>query len=79
MRGRQSYGMLKCMKLDELIAKNKDDYSEIAIKIGTDSAWRQQVVQRIIANSNNIFNMEKSLRQMESFYHSEFNVPYSGQ
>ena len=74
MRGRQSYGMLKCMELDELIAKDQDDYIEIAIKIGTDSAWRQQVVQRIIASSNSIFNMEKSLRQMESFYHSEFNV-----
>jgi protein O-GlcNAc transferase len=74
MRGRQSYGMLKCMELDELIAIDQDDYIEIAIKIGTDSAWRQQVVQRIITSSNSVFNMEKSLRQMESFYHSEFNV-----
>lgn len=79
MRGRQSYGMLKCMELDELIAKDQDDYSEIAIKIGTDSAWREQVVQRIVANSNNIFNMKQSLRQMESFYHSEFNVQCGGQ
>ena len=78
MRGRQSYGMLKCMGLDELIAKDQDDYSEIAIKIGTDSAWRQQVVQRIITNSNSIFNMEKSLRQLESFYHFEFNVQCGG-
>jgi predicted O-linked N-acetylglucosamine transferase (SPINDLY family) len=74
MRGRQSYGMLKCMGLDELIAKDQDDYVEIAIKIGTDTAWRQQVVQRIISGSNKIFEMETSLRQMESFYHSEFNV-----
>ncbi|MFZ1765440.1 MAG: tetratricopeptide repeat protein [Candidatus Nitrotoga sp.] len=78
MRGRQSYGMLKCMGLDELIAKDQDDYIEIAIKIGTDSAWRQQVVQRIISGSNRIFEMETSLRQMESFYHSEFNVQCGG-
>lgn len=78
MRGRQSYGMLKCMGLDELIAKKQDDYIEIAIKIGTDSAWRQQVVQRIITGSNKIFGMETSLRQMESFYHSEFNVQCGG-
>ncbi len=78
MRGRQSYGMLKCMELDELIAKDQDDYVEIAIKIGTDTAWRQQVVQRIISGSNKIFEMETSLRQMESFYHSEFNVQSGG-
>ena len=78
MRGRQSCGMLKCMGLDELIAKSQDDYIEIAIKIGTDNAWRQQVVQRIITGSNRIFEMETSLRQMESFYHSEFNVQCGG-
>ncbi|RFC31335.1 MAG: putative O-linked N-acetylglucosamine transferase, SPINDLY family [Candidatus Nitrotoga sp. MKT] len=78
MRGRQSYGMLKCMGLDELIAKDLDDYIEIAIKIGTGSAWRQQVVQRIITGSNKIFGMATSLRQMESFYHSEFNVQCGG-
>ena len=79
MRGRQSYGMLKCMGLDELIAKDQDDYIEIAIKIGTDSAWCQQIVQRIITSGNRIFEMETSLRQMESFYHSEFNVQCGGQ
>jgi predicted O-linked N-acetylglucosamine transferase (SPINDLY family) len=79
MRGRQSYGMLKCMGLDKLIAKDQDDYIEIAIKIGTDTAWRQKVVQRIISGSNKIFEMETSLRQMESFYHSEFNVQCGGQ
>ena len=78
MRGRQSYGMLKCMGLDELISKNQDDYIEKAIRVGKDNAWRQQVVQRIIAGSNSIFNMEKSLRQMESFYQSEFNVKCGG-
>jgi protein O-GlcNAc transferase len=79
MRGRQSYGMLKCMGLNELIAKDQDDYVEIAIKIGTDSTWRQQVVQRIIASRHRIFEMETSLRQLESFYHSEFNVQCGGQ
>ncbi|MCE9550134.1 MAG: tetratricopeptide repeat protein [Betaproteobacteria bacterium] len=78
MRGRQSYGMLKCLGLDELIAKDQDDYIEIALKIGRDNAWRQQVVQRINSGSNKIFEMETSLRQMESFYHSEFNLQCGG-
>jgi protein O-GlcNAc transferase len=78
MRGRQSYGMLKCMGLDELIAKDQDDYIEIAIKIATDSKWRQQVVQRIITGSNKNFGMATPLRQMESFYYSEFNVQCGG-
>ena len=65
MRGRQSYGMLKLMGLDELIAKDQEDYVEIAIRLGTDSAWRRQVAQHIAKNNDVIFDMETPLRQLE--------------
>lgn len=68
MRGRQSYGMLKCMGLDELIAKDQDDYVAIATRLGTDSVWRQQVAQHISANNDVIFDDEKPLRQLEQFF-----------
>lgn len=76
MRGRQSYGMLKCMGLNELIAKDQEDYIKIAVKTGTNRTWRQLVVQRILSASHLIFDKESSLRQMESFYYSEFNVQH---
>ena len=73
MRGRQSYGMLKLMGLEELIAKDQDDYVEIAVRLGTDKAWRSQVAQHISANKDSIFSAETALRQMEQFYISQFN------
>jgi predicted O-linked N-acetylglucosamine transferase (SPINDLY family) len=74
MRGRQSYGMLKCMGLNELIAHDHKDYIEIATKLGTDRAWHQHVVQHITTSSDAIFAVETPLRQMEQFFASAFNV-----
>ncbi len=74
MRGRQSYGMLKLMGLDELIAKDQDDYVEIAVRLGTDRAWRKQVARHISANSDSIFGVETALRQMEQFYVAQFDA-----
>ncbi len=73
MRGRQSYGMLKRLGLDELIAKDQADYVDIAVRLGTDRAWRTQVAERIAAGSDAIFDTETPLRQLEQFYLSCFN------
>ncbi|CAG9931279.1 tetratricopeptide repeat protein [Candidatus Nitrotoga arctica] len=74
MRGRQSYGMLKCMGLNELIAHDDKDYVEIATRLGTDSAWHQQVVQHINTSSDVIFAVETPLRQMEQFFAAALNA-----
>ena len=75
MRGRQSYGMLKHLGLNELIAQDRNDYVEIAIKLGTDRAWRQQVAQHIAENNGAIFDMEAPLHQLEQFFLAEFISP----
>jgi protein O-GlcNAc transferase len=74
MRGRQSYGMLKCMGLNELIAHDHKDYVEIATRLGTDSAWHQQVVHHINTSSDVIFAVETPLRQMEQFFAAALNA-----
>ncbi|RFC38775.1 MAG: putative O-linked N-acetylglucosamine transferase, SPINDLY family [Candidatus Nitrotoga sp. CP45] len=74
MRGRQSYGMLKCMGLNELIAHDHKDYIEIATRLGTDRAWHQQVVQQITTRSGAIFAVETPLRQMEQFFVAALNA-----
>ena len=40
MRGRQTYGMLRLLELDELVAQSKDDYVRIAVRLARDDAWR---------------------------------------
>lgn len=47
MRGRQSYGMLKLLDLDELIAADIDDYVRIATRLAQDAPWRAVLAQRI--------------------------------
>jgi len=74
MRGRQSYGMLQCMGLNELIAHDHKDYIEIATRLGTDRAWHHQVVQHITTSSDAIFAVETPLRQMEQFFATALNT-----
>lgn len=74
MRGRQSYGMLKYMGLNELIAHDHKDYVEIATRLGIDRAWHQQVVQQITTSSDAIFAVETPLRQMEQFFAAACNT-----
>ena len=72
MRGRQSYAMLTAMGLDDLIARNKKDYVEIALRLGGDPLWRQEIRQRIAQNIGKVFENEKPVRQLERFLMSQF-------
>ncbi|MCR4297871.1 MAG: tetratricopeptide repeat protein [Gallionella sp.] len=72
MRGRQSYAMLKAMGLDELIARDKNDYVAIALRLGTDAAWRQEIRQRIKQNIGKIFENESPVKELEQFLLSRF-------
>jgi len=67
MRGRQSYGMLKHMGMNELIAQGPQEYIEIATRLGLDHAWRTQLAQRIARNSDTLFSDESPVRQLEAF------------
>ena len=72
MRGRQSYAMLKAMGLDELIARDKKDYVAIALRLGTDAAWRKEIQQRIEQNIGKIFENESPVKELEQFLLSRF-------
>lgn len=68
MRGRQSYGMLTLMGLDELVAKDQEDFIELAVTLGTDRTRREHVVRRIVASHGKIFEAQAPLRQLQQFY-----------
>jgi protein O-GlcNAc transferase len=70
MRGRQSYGMLTAMGIPELIARDTDDYIEIALRLGQDSAWREQISQRIKDSTHRIFGKTEPIRDLERFFTS---------
>lgn len=56
MRGRQSMAMLQLMRLEELIAKNADEYVMIATGIGRNAERRRALSQRIFAAHTKLFD-----------------------
>lgn len=74
MRGRQSYGMLTLMGLPELIAKDVEDYVAIALRLGGDPVWRQEIRQRISQNIGKIFENQEPVKELERFLLSRFSI-----
>ena len=67
MRGRQSFAMLKAMDCDELIARDSADYLSIALRIGRDAAFRNEISSRIAAGRGKLFSQNEPIRALESF------------
>jgi predicted O-linked N-acetylglucosamine transferase (SPINDLY family) len=77
MRGRQSYAMLKAMGLDELVARDKNDYVAIALRLGNDVAWRKEIQRRMALNIDKVFENELPVKELEQFILSRFDAAVS--
>ncbi|MEP7183872.1 MAG: tetratricopeptide repeat protein [Betaproteobacteria bacterium] len=55
MRGRQSAAMLALAGVDELVARDADDYVRIAVRVATDRPWRESLRDRIRAGAPRLF------------------------
>jgi CRISPR-associated protein Csy1 len=67
MRSRQSAGMLRLMGVDELIAKDADDYVAIAARACSDRDWRLALVERIIAAQSRVFDDPAPMAALTAF------------
>jgi protein O-GlcNAc transferase len=65
MRSRHSYAILKMMGLDEAIAQNKQDYIRIAIQLGQDQPYRQQLSQRIAQQKQQLYGDLAPVKALE--------------
>ena len=70
MRGRHTLAILKMMDLDETIAADKEDYVNLAVRLGRDPEYRQQIAQKIAANKHRVYNDLKPVRALEAFLES---------
>ena len=68
VRGRYTYGILQRMGLTETIAQNEAEYIEIAVRLGLDNQWRQQVSDRILPLYENLGDAEDAIKSLEQFY-----------
>ncbi len=68
MRGRHSYAILKMLGVTETIAKTEQEYIDIAVKLGTDKAWRETISDKIAHRHENIYQDIECVHGLESFY-----------
>ncbi len=67
MRGRHSYAILTQLGVTDTIAKDKDDYVDLAVRLGMDSAWRLEIVARMKENESRIYGDRRSTIALEEF------------
>jgi tetratricopeptide (TPR) repeat protein/glycosyltransferase involved in cell wall biosynthesis len=82
MRGRHSYAMLKILGIEETIAHTEADYIDIAVRLGEDLYWRQEIAQKMEENhagtnpaGNCLYDDTTCMSALEAFYTSVVNPP----
>jgi protein O-GlcNAc transferase len=70
MRGRHTYGILTQLGITDTIAHDKDEYVEIAVRLGADREWRSDVLNRMKANHARLYSDSKCVRALEDFFRS---------
>jgi predicted O-linked N-acetylglucosamine transferase (SPINDLY family) len=68
MRGRQSYGILTQLGVTDTIARNKQEYGDIAVRLAQDREWRAQILKRMKANFHLLYSDTRSVRALEDFF-----------
>ncbi len=67
-RGRHTFGMYRRMAMDECIAQDGETYVSIALRLGTEPAWRKAVSQRILERCSQLFRDTAVVREFERFF-----------
>jgi len=67
-RGRHTQAMYRKMGLSECIAKDANEYVEIAVRLGTDPAFAQAMRQRILSSNHVLFEDLRVVAEFERFF-----------
>ncbi|MEN9259489.1 MAG: tetratricopeptide repeat protein [Thermostichus sp. HHBFW_bins_43] len=65
MRGRHSYAILQQMGIPDTIAHSLQEYVHIAVRLGTDSVWREQIGQQIQERQYRVYRDPTPIRALE--------------
>jgi len=72
MRGRHTFGILKVLKIDELICNSKEEYVSLASKLSKNLVLREEISKKIKVNKKLLFNNPKPVKFLEKFLESLF-------
>jgi predicted O-linked N-acetylglucosamine transferase (SPINDLY family) len=68
MRGRHTLSMYHAMEISDCIASSATHYAELAVKLGSDPAFRRDVGSRIDAGSPVLYEDERVARELEKAF-----------
>ena len=66
-RGRHTYAYYKKMGYTECVAKDKEDYVQKAVRLGTDKAYREKVRNDILAANSVLYENQEVVLELERF------------
>ncbi|HEY7301599.1 MAG TPA: tetratricopeptide repeat protein [Xanthobacteraceae bacterium] len=71
MRGRHSYGILKAIGLDELIAKSTEEFIDMLVRLGADREFRARVGQKIAQSKHRLYEDRDFVAALDAFLKSQ--------
>jgi predicted O-linked N-acetylglucosamine transferase (SPINDLY family) len=69
-RGRQTYGILRQLGVTDTVASSKAEYVDLAVRLGKDLDWRDEIKRKMAAGQESLFLDTRSVRTLEEFYAS---------
>jgi protein O-GlcNAc transferase len=67
LRSRITYAMYRAMGIDDGIATDEADYVRRAVKLGTDTGYRQTLRDKILARNSVLYENAEAVREFERF------------
>lgn len=63
LRGRSACGLYQQMEMTDLIASSYEDYVEIAVKLATNSDYRQRIKEKILKQNHILYNNQAGVNE----------------
>lgn len=68
MRGRVTYACYRKMDVMDCVADSPDHYVELAVRLGTDRFFREEIKAKILASNSSLYEDANALRELEKFF-----------
>lgn len=75
LRGRHAYGILCMLGMGDTIARNPTDYIDIAVNLGLNADWYQEIVAKICQHHDRLYNDSECVQGLETFYRHVTSTP----
>ncbi len=76
LRGRITYALCKQMGVLDCVAQSRQEYVQIALRLGTDADYRETVRKKILAAGSLLFECGTGIRELEEFLKRAVRNPH---